>query len=82
MRLYFWRWSVKKCGNCMHGFKISNDPSKIICRRYPPTILIASVQTLQGVQTGPITVRPTLAENETCGEHQPDNEGDDLKLVS
>lgn len=50
------------CGNCRYG--ITDSPSVIMCKRYPPTITKAE---------GPnvTTYFPLVLSNNWCGEHKP-----------
>lgn len=55
------------CGNCQYAIPIKDNVRAVMCRRYPPS-LITAVSNLVPESMNLLTVRPSLAIEEWCGE--------------
>jgi hypothetical protein len=62
------------CANCL--FCEGSKLTQMVCRRFPPTVLIAPASGMVQAQPGQLAFKmlsqfPPVSENFKCGEHKP-----------
>lgn len=60
--------SDQQCGNCKFFRRHLNNIAEGYCKRYPPMVIIAPIQTKQGLQPAPVSVTANMKQDDWCGE--------------
>lgn len=60
---------IEKCGNCKFFRRHPQDLREGMCRRMPPSVIVAPVKSKQGMTVpAPVSVFPSMSEVDWCGE--------------
>jgi hypothetical protein len=58
------------CSTCKYYRVTAGRGTEGLCRRYPPQVVVASVDTPDGVRQAPVAVMPNMRAQDWCGEYK------------
>lgn len=64
------------CDSCkFSNLTLANGATQLICRKRPPQVFAAAMQTAQGIGWASTVLWAGITKEDWCGEHEPDPRG-------